>query len=281
EQLRSREQKRVEARRDLAGQEQDVRVRLRALDAEVLDTEHALAVPLGDDDVADVLARTEALRERSRGLVNLVTERGRSLDRELAAVADEGVVESLVAEAAHVRAQLDAVDADFGTLAPTRTEVDEAEAKIAALGAVSVAESESEFQRTAHELEQITARAETLRAEIVRVRDALGRTDAERAALDPRAQQAEAAQADVERVRGEIGARAAVPPELTAEARELRAAEEAVHAADDTHRAAASEASRWRARAEMLASALEDAHAAAGGEEIVGLSGVLGPLVDL
>ena len=57
-------------------EEQDVRVRLRALDAEVLDAEHALAVP-GDDDVADVLARTEALRERSRGLVNLVAERRR------------------------------------------------------------------------------------------------------------------------------------------------------------------------------------------------------------
>ena len=79
-----------------------MRVQLRALDAEVLDAEHALAVP-GDDDVADLLARTEALRERGRGLVNLVAERGRGLDRELAAVADEGVVETLVAEAAHVR----------------------------------------------------------------------------------------------------------------------------------------------------------------------------------
>src|SRR5262249_8911154 len=112
DQLRTREQKRIEARRDLAQQEQDVRVRLRALDAEVIDAEHALAVPGGDDDVADVLARTEALRERTRGLVNLVSERGRSLERELAAVADEGVVESLVAEAANVRAQLRAVDAD-------------------------------------------------------------------------------------------------------------------------------------------------------------------------
>src|SRR6185503_6682130 len=87
EQLRSREGKRVEARRDLAAREQDVRVQLRALDAEVLEAEHALAVP-GDDDVADVLARTEALRERSRGLVNLVSERRRGLDRELLAVAD-------------------------------------------------------------------------------------------------------------------------------------------------------------------------------------------------
>ena len=92
EQLRGRELKRVQARRELAEQEQDVRVQLRAHDTEVLEAERALAVP-GDDDVADVLARTEALRERSRGLVNLVTERGRSLDRELASVADEGVVE--------------------------------------------------------------------------------------------------------------------------------------------------------------------------------------------
>jgi len=116
EQLRGREHKRVEARRELAQREQDVRVQLRALDAEVLEAEHALAVP-GDDDVADILARTEALRERGRGLVNLVSERGRGIDRELAAVADEGVVESLVAEAAHVRAQLAAADADFASFA--------------------------------------------------------------------------------------------------------------------------------------------------------------------
>ena len=60
----------------------------------------------GGDDVADLLARTEALRERSRGLTNLVAERRRGLERELAAVADEGVVETLVAEAARTREQL-------------------------------------------------------------------------------------------------------------------------------------------------------------------------------
>ena len=71
DQLRTRERKRVDARQDLATQEQDIRVRLRALDTQVVDAEHALAVP-GDDDVADMLARTEALRERSRGLVKFI-----------------------------------------------------------------------------------------------------------------------------------------------------------------------------------------------------------------
>jgi len=281
EQLRARERKRVDARRELAGQEQDLRVRLRTLDAEVVDTEHALAVPGGDDDVADVLARTEALRERGRGLVNLVTERGRSIDRELAAVADEGVVESLVAEAANVRAQLAAVDADFATLAPTRAEVEAVEARLEGAGAVSVADSEAAHHRAAHELEQLTARAASLQQELERVHGELARTDTDRTALEPRAREAGAAQAAAEQMRAEIDARAAVAPELTDEAREVRGAEEALHAADDAHRAAASEASRWRARAEMLASALDDAHAAAGGEEIVGLDGVLGPLVDL
>src|SRR5262249_28206499 len=70
EQLRTRERRRADSRRELAQREQDVRVQLRNLDAQVVDAEHALAIP-GDDDVADLLARTEALRERTRGLVNL------------------------------------------------------------------------------------------------------------------------------------------------------------------------------------------------------------------
>ncbi len=280
DQLRVREQKRVSARRDLAQQEQDVRVQLRAFDAEVLEAEHALAVP-GDDDVADVLARAEALRERSRGLVNLVTERARSLDRELASVADEGVVESLVAEAAHVREQLLDVDSDFGSLAPTRAEVDEAEAKVEALGVVSVSVAEAELQRATQDLEQLTSRAGTTAAELARVRSDLGRVATERAVLEPRALEAETAQADADRVRVALDAQSGVSPELTSEARELRVAEEALREADTARRGAESEASRWRARAEMLALALEEAHAAVGGDDIATIEGVLGPLVDL
>ena len=83
----------------------------------------------GGDDVADLLARTEALRERSRGLTNLVAERRRGLERELAAVADEGVVETLVAEAARAREQLLAVDADAESLVPLRDDAEAAEAR--------------------------------------------------------------------------------------------------------------------------------------------------------
>ncbi len=281
EQLRVREQKRGEARRDLAQQEQDVRVQLRKLDTQVTESEHALAIP-GDDDVADMLARTEALRERSRGLVNLVVERRRNLERELLAVADEGVVESLVAEAAHVREQLEAVDSDFDALAPTRAEVDAAEARVAALaGGPSTTEAEAAFQSAQRDVAELERRSAAVREELTRTRNTLQQVEEERAGLAPSFEAADAADADTARVRADVDARASVAHELTPEGRELRAAEDAVQSADTAWRSAEAEASRWRARAEMLAAALEEAHAAAGGDELADLDGVLGPLVDV
>jgi chromosome segregation protein len=281
ESLRARERKRADARRELATEEQDVRVRLAALDAEVIDAEHALAIP-GDDDVADFLARTEALRERARGLVNLVSERRRGLERELAAVADEGVVESLVAEAAQVREQLAVVASDFDALAPTRAEVDAAEARVASLAAgPPVTESEAAYQGALRDVTQISERSAAVEQELATTRAALEQVGADRDALGPDIVAAELAEAEAAHVRAEVDAHAATAPELTDEGRELRAAEDALQDADTAWRDAEADASRWRARAEMLALALEEAHAAAGGESIADLDGVLGPLVDL
>ena len=54
----------------------------------------------------------------------MVGERLRGLERELDAAADEGVVETLVADAALIRLELADVETDFATLAPTRLEVE-------------------------------------------------------------------------------------------------------------------------------------------------------------
>jgi chromosome segregation protein len=281
DQLRAREGKRVDARQDLASQEQDVRVRLRALDNEVVEAEHALAVP-GDDDVADMLARTEALRERSRGLVNLVTERRRGLERELTAVADEGVVETLVAEAAQLRAQLAAVESDFDALAPTRADVDAAEARLAELtSGPSQGDTEAAFQGASRDVEELVERAAVAERELARAREARAQVERDLAILAPARAEADTADEEAARVRAEVDERAATARELTEEGRELRAAEDEVQAADAQWRDAETESSRWRARAEMLAQALEEAHAAAGAEALVDIEGVLGPLVDL
>src|SRR5207244_4358991 len=167
-------------------------------------------------------------------------------------------------------------------LTPARVEMEAAEARVDALGVVSVTVAEGEFQRAAQELDQLTSRGDTIEIELARVREEIGRVDGEQAALEPRARDAQVAQVAAERARSEMEAQVGVSPDLTAEARELRGAEEALRDADATLRQAESDATRWRARAEMLALALEEAHAAAGGDDILEqVDGVLGPLVDL
>jgi len=170
ERLQTREQRRATARRELAVEEQDVRVRLRALDDDVIAAERALSVP-GGDDVADLLARTEALRERSRGLTNLVAERRRGLERELTAVADEGVGETLVAEAARTREQLVAVDLDVEALAPMQRDTESAEARAAELHA----EHESTFAAQELPIFSVRHAAET---ELADARRAVEQADA-------------------------------------------------------------------------------------------------------
>jgi chromosome segregation protein len=280
ETLRARETRRRAQRAELADQEQDARVRLRRLDDDVLDTERAIAIP-GDDDVADMLTRAEALRERARGLANLLTERQRGFDRELAAVADEGVVETLVAEAASLREALVAVDADFAALAPTRDEVERAERRVAELAhAVSHTDVEPTNLDAQHELAHVEQRGAALGVELGSAREQLAAVARELYALAPQLADAQAAEDEAARVRAELDARAQLAAELVPEAQEQRIAEDQLHESEARLRAAEAEATRWRARADTLRLALDAAHAAAGGAAIMGIDGVIGPLVD-
>ena len=115
------QQTRIERLRDerveLVAREQSVRDRLRVLDEAVLAAEQALA-ELGADELADELVRAESLRERARGMATLIAEKRRGVARELAAAADEGVVETLVADAVSLRAEIDQLDADAALRLP-------------------------------------------------------------------------------------------------------------------------------------------------------------------
>ena len=126
---------RIRARRlELTSGEDTLRARLRTLDDAIADAEQSL-VSAGDDELADALLRVEALRERGRGLRALAVERERGYERQLAAAADSGVVETLVADADAMRRELEALgaerDALEGGMAPDfRAELTAAEAAV-------------------------------------------------------------------------------------------------------------------------------------------------------
>ncbi len=274
-------QTRRERLRDKRGQhdEQDraVRARLRDLDTAVLDAEHALTV-LGDDELADALVRVESMRERGRGLRALAAERQRGLERELAAAADTGVVETLVADAAALRAQLESVDAEAGALGDPMLEVEEAERELAARrSALTETETDDAAERVATVRRELQAGREALQ----RGEAELGRVEARRRATEERltrlADEQSAGRVELERAEREsIDLAAAL--ERAAERR--RAAEETRHEAEASYRQAEGEAQRWRARAEALAQALDAARAQTGAGRIAELDGVVGPLVD-
>ena len=288
--LQIREQRRADSRGALAREEQDLRVRLRTLDDAVIGAERALTVP-GGDDVADLLARTEALRERSRGLTNLVVERRRGLERELAAVADEGVVETLVAEAARTREQLRAVDGDVETLEPLREAADTADRRATELRAAHELEfgtgelpavlarraAEGELADAKREIDQTDAQAHTITRNLAQLRSELADVDASRATIAPARAQADEVERAAATLRAEVDADSAVTPEMTEEARALRAAEDAVHQADAEWRNATAEASQWRARAETLQLALDETSS---GSDAPELDGMIGRLAD-
>src|SRR5687767_7833296 len=69
------------ARAELTNEEQLLRRKLAELDTAVLTAESELG-HVGGDDLGDALVRYESLRERARGLANVITERRRAMERD-------------------------------------------------------------------------------------------------------------------------------------------------------------------------------------------------------
>lgn len=263
---------------ELHARESAVRVQLRDLDVSVLDAEEALTAA-GHGDLADALTRIEALRERVSGFDALLGEKTRGLQRELASVADEGVFETLVADAAEVRRQLDELGALASGLHEERAVIERAEYDLAA--------AQRAFAESALP-ERGTDDLRMARRDLETRREALARIDAELTRVAARLEQGTARIALLASEHDELAdTHARIGGSLPA----LRAATEAARAAvaraaesrgaaDDALRAADSDAARWQARAETLAAALDASRDAAAVDALDDLPGVVGPLVD-
>lgn len=282
--LQTRAERIRDRRAELDGEESGLRSRLASLDAEVLDAEGRLR-DAGDTELSDALARAEALRERARGLAALVAEKHRGLERDLVAIADEGVVETLVADAVALRAELSELEGPETDLEREANELDADRARLAGeeaalaagpaaagasgagAAAIGAQEARRELEARRRSLERSAADTERLDARLARAREALARIEVEQADRQRRAAESAAAE---ER----LGAALSAAEDALAGA--VREAEQA----DRRRREADAEAHRWEARAEAMAAALRAARTDAGASTLAGLSGVAGPLVD-
>ena len=268
-------------RGDLAGQEKELRTRLGDLDAAVVSAESSLTAA-GADDLGDTLSRWEGLRERARGLVNLIAERRRSLERDRGALLDAGVVATLEAESARLARELEEVEAEGAQLVPAARELEEAER------ALVVARAEFD-ERWGGDEPVVSGRAAEVRGELSAlgssVEQAVHEADRLRARIASLREKDTRLVAEADRLRAEVAAAdAAEPPLLTelddSESRR-QAAEHDVASAEAAVRAADADQQRWAARAEALALALDDARDRAGASRLDGVDGVVGTVLDL
>ena len=151
--LQARTERLRDARADGSTREGELRERLRELDVSVQDAEHSLGA-LGDDALADWLVRVESLRERARGLAALLAEKHRGIERELAAAADQGVVETLVADAAALQQELVEVERGVNAFADADELVGAAERELRS--------SEERWRRAEADAASWRARADAL-----------------------------------------------------------------------------------------------------------------------
>jgi chromosome segregation protein len=263
--------------------ERELRAELARLDTEVMAVESQLAAR-GDTDIGDELLRVEQLRERARGISAVIAERRRAMERDRGQLMDAGVVATLEAEAARLREELAAVSAELATIGPIAEQLAEDEEAFARerdgalpeidevapaeTAASAAAEVRGELRSVLIGLEQAEGEERRLSARLGHQRERLQRLEAEQARLRGECEHAEKVEA---------------PLVAEVEAAESRraGAESSVDAAVAARAGAAAELAQWQARSEALQLALDHAHDRAGAQQLSGLEGVLGTLLDL
>ena len=274
------------ARVDLAQAEEQCRLDLHQLDETVATAEHDLSEMRqrsGGVDLGDALSRAERLGATARGLVALIGERQRAVERDRLASLDSDVVASLEAEAAEVTGELADTDTEAGALMPQVEELVRAEGEIEA---ESQALDRQEPGPTA--VPEGSAAGE-VRAELVALRGGLESTNGELRRLDVRLDALAARRGRVddhvarlaaEAAEDEAGAESLVAM-VSSTAAERQSAEQVLVAAEAARQGAESELHLWSARAEALALSLDKVRARAGVERLADIDGVVGTLLEL
>ncbi len=270
------------ARAELANEDGLLRRTLGELDAAVLSAEAELG-HTGADDLGDDLVRFEALREKARGLVALLSERRRGIERERGAFVDQAVIATLEAEANRLTSELAAADAEAEDLVPQQEELSQAQ------GALAAARTAFEQDWAQGVVAAPAGQAAEARGELAAMRAGVERGDGERqrveASLVVLGEKLSRLAAETDRLRAEAEtASSAEGPlvERLAGAEQQRAdAEKQVAEAEATLRAADGDRHAWTARAEALGLALDQARARAGAERLAEVDGVVGTLLEL
>jgi chromosome segregation protein len=276
------------ARRDRAEvgrAETGVRQALTRLDADILAAEaedEAARTVERTADLSEAVSRAEGLRARAGGLLAVLEERRRSVDRERTSALDFDVIAGLEAEAIALTDRLAGADDEATRLLPAADELAAAEEGLAE----EAASVESRWRREGPIEGNPAAQA---RAELAALGSALERSAAENRRLEAGRhtidQRMARLSAETARLTAVVEAADRRSSELADQEQATREAEAMAatrtEVSESECRAADAELHRWTAREEALAQALDQARARAGAERLAEVGGVVGTLLEL
>ena len=270
---------------ELRSREEQVKGALSRLDADVLFAEGRLQAGLaaqGGVDLAEMISRAEGLRARSNGLTALIGERRRSLERAMAATADESLIASLETESAALADQLAETDAEAVGLLPQADGLAAAETDLEEAAAAVEAEWGAEGGVAGDPAGEVRGELNALRAAMEQYAGEMRRLEARSASVAQRAdrQRSESSRYRATRYEAESARTELTGNEEAAVERE-RVGEAALRAAEERRSRADGEQHRWEAREEALAQALDRVRASAGVERLASVDGVVGTLMEL
>ena len=263
------------------GQDSEIRRRLAALDTEVLAAEAELSAR-GDSGLSDELVRVEQLRERARGLAALIAERRRGLERDQGQMMADDVVASIEADVASSREEL--VEVERGL-------------SIASEEAARLAVEEATFEREREEngmfasvpSSQASSAAAEVRGELRTLRNTVEQNAGEiqrlQARIEQIAERERGANQEIQDQQRDLedaeNAVSVLREELTELERRRDTAELAIDRAQEAVINAERRHAQRAARLESLASADAVSRARSGSQQLAGVPGVVGALVDL
>ena len=268
-------------RQDLTEKEKNLRSQLTTLDADIETAEDQLS-STGIGDASDQLAQAEGLRERARGLKALLTERISGLKRELDMQVDGGVIETLEAESARLREELQNTNKKISLLQPSTIEIANAEQELKqerlefqqrylrelSPHGVEAAESRGQLAAIDTSIETLRVNSAQLRKKIHELRESEETNNAHVVQLNAQMSSLSHRVAELQRERGTL-----------LESKSL--SETAEKEIENTLVEAKLESKAWVSRADALSLAFNAARKSSGVEEIVDQEGVYGAFLEL
>lgn len=266
---------------ELSGEDRDLRERLSALDSGIMQTESRLTA-MGGDDLGDSLAGYESARQRARGQLAVLVERRRGLERDRASFVQQEVVVSLESDKEVLVEELRGVGAQGDELARDLTELDSARAALQNDLALLEGQSSEHDRGPGAEAAELRGEQSALRGSIQR-----GESDCERVhkRLGFLRHRADRLEAEAQGLRQELADAEQAEMPLVARLEAVEGSrherQELLNDAEAAARRAEGEHNAWTARVEALTVARDEARCRSRVDELAGVEGVAGALIDL